>query len=55
MNTNSKLKWIVLFLYIQKKIKEVGNVEKSLIPNVLVLCNLVIVNPEHPVTFYTPE
>ena len=32
--------------------KEIGNANKSLIPNVFVLCNLLIVNP---VTSFTPE
>ena len=32
--------------------KEIGNVQKSLIPNAVVLCNLLIVNPA---TSCTPE
>ena len=54
MKTNSGLKWMcfeqyqlilirrVLLTY-TKKMKEIGNAEKSLIPNIVVLCNLLIV------------
>ena len=45
---------ITCFANINKKMKEIGNVEKSLIsiPNVIVFCNLLIVNPA---TSYTRE
>ena len=36
---------ITCFADIYKKMGEIGNAEKSLIPNVFVLCNLLIVNP----------
>ena len=47
--TNVNLRY---FAGIHKKIKEIGKVEKSLIPNVVVFCNLLIVNPA---TSCTPE
>lgn len=36
---------ITCFADIYKNLKEIGNAEKSLIWNVVILCNLLIVNP----------
>ena len=43
---------VTCFYDIYKRMKEIGNVEKDLIPNVTILCRLLIVNPA---TSCTPE